>query len=172
MKSRTNFALLLLLALALAGVNALAGARTNRCVGGLCLGVPLRSFQQGIGRGPISAPRDPELEKQSLHSLEVARFYFKRKPDKSDKKNSLERLNKGIEDRLQEIIDTNPQFSKMDEVYFLLGEIYFRGGQPEKAAEALNKVVKDYPDSVFVKDAKKRLEELPAKPEPKKEGKS
>src|SRR5438552_971044 len=115
---------LFLFTIALAGASALAGAHTDRCVGGLCAAMPF--FQQGVGRGPIATPRDPELEKQSLHSLEVARFYFKRKPDKSDKKNSLERLNKGIEDRLQEIIDTNPQFSKMDEVYFLLGEIYFR----------------------------------------------
>jgi len=167
MKPQTNFAVLWLLALALAAMSALA--ETNRCRSGVCLGIPLRSAEQGVGRGPVAAPRDPELEKQSLHNLEVARFYFKRKPDKADKENSLKRLNKGIEDRLFEIIDTNPTFSKMDEVYFLLGEVYFRGGESEKSAEYLNKLVKEFPDSEFVRPAKKRLEELQANNERKKE---
>jgi hypothetical protein len=167
MKPQSNFAIPLLFVLALAAASALASA--DRCRGGVCLPGPL-SAQQGVSRGPASAARDPELEKQSLHNLEVARFYFKRKPDKSDKQASLERLNKAVESRLVEILDTYPNFSRIDEVYFLLGEVYHRGGQTEKAIEYLSKVVKELSDSPFYQDAKKRLEELQPKSEPKKEG--
>jgi outer membrane protein assembly factor BamD (BamD/ComL family) len=168
MTSQTNLAPPLFLAFALAGAS--LWADTDRCRSGVCLKIRRASAQQGVGRGPVSAPRDPELEKTSLHNLEVARYYFKRKPDKADKQNSLERLNKAVESRLLEILDTQPDFSKVDEVYYLLGEVYYRWEQPEKAAEFLGKVVKEFPDSEFFQGAKKRLEELQAKKGPKKEG--
>jgi len=129
----------------------------------LAPGAAPASAQQGVARGPVSAPRDAELEKQSMHNLEVARYYFK-KIGKKEKK-----VNKSTEDRLLEIRDTDPTFSKLDEVHFLLGEVYRRGGEPEKAAANLNKVVKDYPDSIFAAEAKKRIEELAAQTPRKKE---
>lgn len=116
--------------------------------------------RQSVGRGPISAPRDPELEKQSQHNLKVARYYFyQRKPPKNDP-NALERLNKAVESRLLEILDLNPNFAKIDEVYFLLGEVYLRGRENDRAFEQFNRVVKEYPDSQFANDARKRLAEL------------
>lgn len=125
---------------------------------------------QGVGRGPISLPRDPELEQQSRHSLEVARYYFyKRKPSKDDKA-GLERLNKAVEGRLQEILDLNPTFGKADEVYFLLGEVYLRGSNFEDAAKSFNRVVKESPDSQFAGDARKRLSEIEAQGKVRKEG--
>lgn len=127
-------------------------------------------LQQGVGRGPISLPRDPELEKQSMHSLEVARYYFyKRKPAKDDKA-GLERLNKAVESRLQEILDLNPNFGKADEVYFLLGEVYLRGSNLEDAAKSFTRVVKEFPDSQFAGEAKKRVEEIESQGKLKKEG--
>src|SRR5512145_518792 len=103
MKYRMNFALAL--TLALAGSGALAGL--NR----VCFAAPL-AFQQGPGRGPIALTRDPEMEKQSSRSLEAAKFYFyRRKPDKNDK-DGWARINKAIESRLQEIVDTNPNFAR------------------------------------------------------------
>src|SRR5215475_8169448 len=74
-------------------------------------------FQQGPGRGPLAVPRDPELEKQCEKSLDAAKYYFyKRKPDKNDKA-GWERINKAIESRLQEIVDTNPSFARIDNVF-------------------------------------------------------
>lgn len=114
---------------------------------------------QGPVRGPISAPRDIELEKQSYRNLDVAKFYYqKRKPEKNDKA-GWERINKAVESRLMEIVDTNPQFARMDEVYFLLGEVYHRGGDGDAAREHWEKVVKNFPDSEFVAKARKRLDE-------------
>jgi tetratricopeptide (TPR) repeat protein len=121
--------------------------------------VSLAFYPQGPGRGTLAVPRDPELEKQSLKSLDAAKFYFyKRKPDKNDKA-AWERMNKSIEGRLQEIIDTNPTFAKMDNVYFLLGELYQRSGDREKAIQNWTIVVKDYPDSELKSQAQKRLNE-------------
>lgn len=116
-------------------------------------------IQQGPGRGPVSQPRDPELEKQSYHNLDVAKYYFyKRKPDKKDK-DGWARLNKAVEGRLMEIIDLNPDFARMDEVYFLLGEVYQRGGDRDNAVKHWTMVVEKFPDSAIKADAQKRLDE-------------
>ena len=126
--------------------------------------------QQGVGRGPISAPRDPELEKQCSHSLEVARYYFyKRKPEKGDLEGQ-DRINKAVEDRLLEILDINPNFGKVDEVYYMLGEVYNRWKNPDEAIKNYSRVIKDYPDSDFVGNAKKRIAEIESKSKAKKEG--
>jgi outer membrane protein assembly factor BamD (BamD/ComL family) len=126
--------------------------------------------QQGVGRGPISAPLDLELERQSLHSLEVARYYFyRRKPAKNDKA-GLERLNKAVESRLLEIIDLNPRFGKTDEVFFLLGEVYLRGDNDDEAARYFNRLIKEFPDSQFVVDARRRVGEVDARAKGKKQG--
>src|SRR5215211_7577491 len=95
-----QFVASLLLASSFAAVGAFADSN-NSC------STDAFAFPQGPGRGPITAPRDPEAEKQAYKSLDAARFYFyKRKPDKKDKA-AIERSNKSILDRLQEIIDTN-----------------------------------------------------------------
>jgi outer membrane protein assembly factor BamD (BamD/ComL family) len=136
----------------------------NRSAAIVCVLVLLviSGLAQGPVRGPISAPRDIELEKQSYRNLDVAKFYYqKRKPEKNDKA-GWERINKAVESRLMEIIDTNPQFARMDEVYFLLGEVYHRGGDVEAAREHWGKVVKNFPDSEFVAKARKRLDEVAA----------
>lgn len=113
--------------------------------------------QGGVGRGAVSAPRDPELEKQSAHNLEVARYYFKRKPGDKKDKEGWARLNKAVIDRLQEIIDTNPSFARLDSVYFLLGDVYTRDNQLDKALECWSIIVKDFTDSEHFPEAKKRL---------------
>ena len=76
------------------------------------IGAASVSFAQGRAKtGPDpSTIRDVELEKDSLHNLEVARHYFKQK------KAYLATLN-----RCEEIDAGNPTFSKMDEVLYLAG---------------------------------------------------
>ncbi|MCI0662543.1 MAG: hypothetical protein L0220_15850, partial [Acidobacteria bacterium] len=70
MKPQSKLIASLLLASAFAASTALAGA------GDSCRTPSLAAFQQGPGRGPVALPRDPEIEKQSSHNLEVAKFYF------------------------------------------------------------------------------------------------
>ena len=108
--------------------------------------------------------------KSSQHTVSrVARYYFyKRKPPKNDKAGK-ERLNKAVEDRLLEILDLNPTFGQADAVYFLLGEVYLRSDEPEKASEQFNRVLKEFPDSQYLADTKKRIAELEGQPKGKKQ---
>ncbi len=155
MKPQLSYLALLLLATVFIAVGALAESTGS---GGYGSGASF-AFQQGPGRGPITVPRDPELEKQSYHNLEVAKYYFyKRKPDKNDK-DAWARLNKAVEDRLQEILDLNPNFARLDDVFFMLGEVYKRGGELDKAVEYWTKAAKDTSDEKIKSEVQKRLNE-------------
>ncbi len=153
MKSRSNLFPVFLVVSAFLASSAIADPEIH------CLTSSLYAIQQGPGRGPIALPRDPELEKQSYHNLEVAKFYFyKRKPDKNDK-DGWARNNKSVEGRLLEIIDINPNFARMDDVYFMLGEVYKRIGDSDKAVENWTKAVKETSDEKIKTEAQKRLDE-------------
>jgi len=97
------------------------------------------SFGQGRAKtGPDPATiRDAELEKDSLHNLEVARHYFKQK------KAYLAALK-----RCEEIDAGNPNFAKMDEVLYIAGESSLR--LAETGGKQKTKVV--MPDSMLAKD--------------------
>jgi outer membrane protein assembly factor BamD (BamD/ComL family) len=134
-----------------------------------------------------STLRDAELEKDSLHNLEVARHYFKLK------KAYLATLK-----RCEEIDAGNPNFAKMDEVLYLAGQSSLRlaesgaqqvtknvlptEAQPkerqvtkyktpaelrEDARVYLSRLVAGYPNSAFHKQAEDDLQALggPIKPE-------
>jgi len=161
MKYRMSFALALVLALA--GFGAFAGS-TDVCF------AASHVLRQGPGRGPITAPRDPEMEKQSGHNLEVAKYYFyRKKPDKNDK-DGWNRLNKAVESRLQEIIDTNPHFARMDDVFFMLGEVYKRVGDLDKAVENWTKAAKETSDEKIKSETQKRLDEAKSQSKDQKKG--
>jgi outer membrane protein assembly factor BamD (BamD/ComL family) len=107
---------------------------------------------QGPGK-PLETPRDPAREIAAKHNLDVARWSL-------TKRKAFE----GARDRLQEIIDTYPEFSHMDEVLFLMGEIFFKTEKVDKATEFYSKLVKEFPDSEFSKKARARLDELKVEP--------
>lgn len=68
--------------------------------------------QGGVKSGPDPATlRDPELEKDSLHNLEVARNYFK-----------LKKAYVAALKRCEEIIAGNPNFARIEEVLLIAGE--------------------------------------------------
>jgi hypothetical protein len=122
--------------------------------------------QSGAGRGPDpSTVRDPDLEKDSLKSLEAVRLYFR-----------LRKAYVAALDRCEEIIAGNPTFSRIDEVLYYAGasSLYLsehKGKQAPKkeitadkyredARDYLSRVVQDYPDSDFHKLAEKELARL------------
>jgi len=127
--------------------------------------------QGGVRSGPDpSTIRDPDLEKDSLHNLEVARHYFK-----------LKKAYVAAVQRCEEIIAGNPNFAKIDEVLFIAGESNLRlaekrGKQkqskltPEQlragARDYLSQLVTDYPNSSFSKQAEDDLRSLGG-PKPK-----
>ena len=134
---------------------------------------PQALFGQGaVKTGPDpSTVRDAELEKDSLHNLEVARHYFK-----------LKKAYVAAIKRCEEIDAGNPNFAKMDEVLFIAGESSLRlaenkGKQKPKdkspeqlrqdARVYLSRLVAGYPNSAFYKQAETDLQPLggPIKPE-------
>jgi len=79
---------------------------------GLIISVPLVHAQGGVKAGPDPTTiRDPELEKDSLHNLEVARNYFK-----------LKKAYVAALKRCEEIIAGNPNFARIEEVLLIAGE--------------------------------------------------
>lgn len=67
---------------------------------------------------------------------------------------------KGAVARLQEILTEYPNFSRMDRVYFYLGDSFYRWQLPEEAIPYYRKLITDYPESRFTKKAIKRMEEI------------
>lgn len=134
-------------------------------------------FAQGKAKtGPDpSTIRDPDLEKDSLHNLEVARNYFK-----------LKKAYVAALKRCEEIIAGNPNFARIEEALFMAGEsslflaenkgkqspslyVNFDGTtkrtlSPEEfrelGREYLTRLITDYPDSSFRKQAEADLAEL------------
>ena len=120
--------------------------------------------QSGAGRGPDpSTVRDPDLEKDSLKSLEAVRLYFR-----------LRKAYVAALARCEEIIAGNPNFSRIDEVLYIAGASSLRLSQkqgkqaaklsPDKlrddAREYLLRITKEFPDSEFRGLAEKELSSL------------
>lgn len=148
----------------------------------LFVSAPVANAQGGVRTGPDqSTLRDPDLEKDSLHNLEVARNYFK-----------LKKAYVASLKRCEEIIAGNPNFARIEEVLLMAGQsslwlsenkgkqrpeqyVTFDGGEKrtltaeqfrEMGRDYLSKLIKDYPDGSFAKQAREELaaRSLDAKP--------
>ena len=141
------------------------------------------SAQGGAKQGPPIA-RDLDLEKDSLHNLEVARHYFK-----------LRKAYVAALQRCEEIMAANPAFSKIDEVLFMAGEssLHLAEGKGKQEAslyvihegdakrtltpdefrdlarDYLSQLVNGYPDSSYRSQAEESLRSLGG-PKPKSSG--
>jgi outer membrane protein assembly factor BamD (BamD/ComL family) len=138
---------------------------------------------QGVKQGP-QVNRDADLEKDSLHNLEVARHYFK-----------LRKAYVAALQRCEEIMAANPEFSKIDEVLFMAGEssLHLAEGKGKQqsslyvihdgdakrtltseefrdlARDYLSQLVNSYPESSFRGQAEESLRPLGG-PKPKNSG--
>ncbi len=150
---------------------------------GLLVSAPSAYGQGAAKTGPTSAVlRDADLEKDSLHNLQVARNYFK-----------LRKAYVAALKRCEEIIAGNPTFAQMDEVLWIAGksasslaagrgkqkaELYVvsdgsskKGLTPEEfrngARSYLAQLVNEYPQSKFRQEAEAELQTVggPIKPE-------
>jgi Outer membrane lipoprotein len=131
------------------------------------------AYAQGVRTGPDPATiRDPDLERDSHHNLEVAKNYFR-----------LKKAYVAALKRCEEIIAGNPNFSKIEEVLLMAGQsslwlsqnkgkqdpnlyVTFDNGEKktltseqfrEMGRDYLNKLIKDYPDGQFAKQAQEEL---------------
>ncbi len=62
--------------------------------------------------------------------------------------------------RLTEILTNYPNFSKMDKVYYYLGDSFFKSKSVDQSFPYFTKLVSDFPQSKFAKKARARLEEI------------
>lgn len=131
------------------------------------------AYGQGVRTGPDpSTLRDPDLERDSHHNLQVARNYFK-----------LKKAYVAALKRCEEIIAGNPNFSKIEEVLLMAGQsslwlsekkgkqnpnlyVSFEGGEKrtltseqfrEMGRDYLKKLINDHPESPFAKEAQEEL---------------
>ena len=134
------------------------------------------TYAQGARTGPDPATiRDPDLERDSLHNLEVARNYFK-----------LKKAYVASLKRCEEIIAGNPNFAKIEEVLLMAGQssiwlsqnkgkqkpeqyVSFEGGEKrtltseqflEMGKAYLNKLITEYPNGSYTKQAQEELRAL------------
>jgi len=140
----------------------------------------IANAQGGAKKGP-DVSRDPDMEKESLHNLEVARQYF-----------TLRKAYVAALQRCEEVLAGNPAFSKIDEVLFLAGKSSLnlaeaKGKQKpdqyvihdgdkkltltaqefrDKARDYLSQLYNDYPQSSFRSQAEEDLKALGG-PKPK-----
>lgn len=61
--------------------------------------------------------------------------------------------------RLEPLVTTYPNFSRRDELYFILGSAYLHNDKRELAATYFNRLYKEYPQSVYTLKAQKLLAE-------------
>lgn len=65
--------------------------------------------------------------------------------------------------RLKEILTEFPNYTKMDKVYYHLGDSYFRGKMFDESIPYFTKLISDYPESEYADDAKDKIEEIEKK---------
>jgi outer membrane protein assembly factor BamD len=87
-------------------------------------------------------------ERLAGHNAEIAYTYYKRKAYRA------------ALSRLSEIMSTYPEYSRLDRIYFYLGDCHFLLRQYDQARPFFTKVVSDYSGRDMAKAATKRLEEI------------
>lgn len=87
-------------------------------------------------------------ERLAAHSAEIAIGYNKR------------RAYRASISRLTEIMTSYPAYSRLEEVYFYLGDCHFMIRMYDQAIPYFTKVITDYPSAALAKEATKRLAEI------------
>jgi outer membrane protein assembly factor BamD len=68
----------------------------------------------------------------------------------------------GAVDRLKTLIDTDPEFTRRDAAYFYLGESFYRTKNSAQALPYYDRLLKEFEQSEFLLEAKKRVDEIKA----------
>jgi len=87
-------------------------------------------------------------ERLAEHILQIAEHYYKIRAYKA----SVSRLN--------DIITEYPNFSKMDKVYYYLGDSYYRSNNIDQCIPYFTKLISDFPKSKYAKKAKDKMEKM------------
>jgi outer membrane protein assembly factor BamD len=90
-------------------------------------------------------------EKLAEYTLQIGKLYY------------TMRAYKGSTARLIELLNNYPNYSKMDRVYFYLGDSYYRWKKIDEAVPYFTKLISDFPKSKYAKKAIKRMKEIEKK---------
>jgi len=109
----------------------------------------LQTFLEKYPSSPLAPQAEQRLreiqEVLAEGEFRVARFYYVRS------------ANKAAGARLLELTNRYPLYSQADQANFMLGQIYEKAEQNESAAQYYSRIVKEYPLSPLVGDAKGKL---------------
>ncbi|MGE0392244.1 MAG: outer membrane protein assembly factor BamD [Vicinamibacterales bacterium] len=123
----------------------------------------LKEFDLFFERHPAS-PLVPEVRKNyrlakdrlTQASVNVGVFYFKAR-----------KWYPGAIQRFKEVLAEDPEFSGMDTVYYYLAESLLRSNKKAEAIPYLDRLLKEYPESPLVPEAKKTFDLAQAADPPK-----
>ena len=117
----------------------------------------LKALLQQFPTTPIRPAVEERLwevqENLGMHSLQIARFY-------RDKFYRGVGGLKGAQSRALEIVQKYPRFSYMDEVLFMLGDLYIQEEEPDEASKYFQMVARDYPNSDYAEKAREELTKI------------
>ncbi len=115
----------------------------------------LAEFKKVVTNYPLSEEAKSAQEKildceerLAEHTLHIGVHYYKVKAFKA------------TISRLTDILTNYPNYSKMDKVYYYLGDSYFKSRLVEQSFPYFTKLLSDFPQSKFAKRAKARLQEI------------
>ncbi len=115
----------------------------------------LAEFKKVIANFPLSEEakqvqkRITECEERlASHALTISKHYYRI------------RAYRASVSRLSEILTSYPSYSGMDAVYFYLADSNYRAGKTKESVPYFMKLVTDYPQSKYAKQARERLDEV------------
>ncbi len=118
----------------------------------------LAEFKKVVTNYPLSEEAKSAQEKildcedrLAEHTLHIGVHYYR-----------VKAYNAAIS-RLAEILTDFPNFSKMDMVYYYLGDSYYKATLVEQSIPYFTKLITDFPQSKLAKKATARLEEIETK---------
>jgi outer membrane protein assembly factor BamD len=125
----------------------------------------VRELQSMVDRYPNSslAPEAQDKLREAKDRLsqadyEVGFFYYR------------QRWYPGAVDRFQSVLKQDPDFKNRDAIYFYLGESFVKTKQPARALPYYEKLVEEFQQSDYLRDAHKRIDEIRAQADTKAAG--
>ncbi|HEY5975286.1 MAG TPA: outer membrane protein assembly factor BamD [Geobacteraceae bacterium] len=88
------------------------------------------------------------LDKQLQYEIYVGRFYYR-----------TEKYSAAIK-RFEEALARFPKSPLQDETLYYLGSAYLMSGERDKARQTLNRLATDYPNSLYIDQARRTLEKF------------
>ncbi len=118
----------------------------------------LSEFKKVITNYPLAEEATSAQEKikdcedrLAEHTLSIGELYYRMKAFKA------------AVSRLTEILTNYPNYTKMDKVYFFLGDSYFRWRKEDQSVPYFTKLITDFPQSKYVNKAQDKLAKIEQK---------